>query len=134
LELAVASDDKRDAAAVFRHCGRLEERSVGTFPDFQDLPVLKPPQPVAGSAGGQEEQRRASKAWRQRTGGRQWKRVSIALKSDAIENGNAEGAALGAAGVRFVVDDADEPGPGAPLPGAVVVVDQPGLTVYRLPG
>ena len=42
-------------------------------------------------------------------------------------------AALGAAGVRFVVDDADEPGPGARLPGAVVVVDQPGLTVYRLP-
>ena len=42
-------------------------------------------------------------------------------------------AALGAAGVRFVVDDADGPGPGARLPGAVVLVDQPGLTVYRLP-
>ena len=44
------------------------------------------------------------------------------------------GGAPFAAGVRFVVDDADEPGPGARLPGAVVVVDQPGLTVYRLPG
>jgi hypothetical protein len=43
-------------------------------------------------------------------------------------------AALGAAGVRFVVDDAGGPGPGARLPGAVVLVDQPGLTVYRLPG
>jgi hypothetical protein len=38
--------------------------------------------------------------------------------------------------VRFVVDDPDEPGQqvGARLPEAVVVVDQPGLTVYRLPG
>jgi hypothetical protein len=48
-------------------------------------------------------------------------------------------AALGAAGVTFVVDDADGPGPqnqqvGARLPGAVVVVDQPGLVVYQLPG
>jgi hypothetical protein len=43
-------------------------------------------------------------------------------------------AALGAAGVRFVVNDVDGPGPGARLPGAVVLVDQPGLTVYRLPG
>jgi hypothetical protein len=45
-------------------------------------------------------------------------------------------AALRAAGVRFVVDDPDEPGQqvGARLPEAVVVVDQPGLTVYRLPG
>ncbi|MGH3255975.1 MAG: hypothetical protein ACRDOU_11405 [Streptosporangiaceae bacterium] len=48
-------------------------------------------------------------------------------------------AALAAAGVRFVVDDADGPGPqdrpvGARLPGAVVLVDQPGLTVYELPG
>ena len=41
---------------------------------------------------------------------------------------------LGAAGVRFVVDDADGPSPGPRLPGAVVLVDQPGLTVYRLPG
>jgi hypothetical protein len=41
-------------------------------------------------------------------------------------------AALRTAGVRFVVDDADGPAPR--LPGAVVVVDQPGLTVYRVPG
>jgi hypothetical protein len=41
---------------------------------------------------------------------------------------------LGAAGVKFVVDDADGPSPGPRLPGAVVLVDQPGLTVYRLPG
>jgi hypothetical protein len=45
-------------------------------------------------------------------------------------------APLRAAGVRFVVDDPDGPGQqvGARLPEAVVVVDQPGLTVYRLPG
>jgi len=48
-------------------------------------------------------------------------------------------AALAATGVRFVVDDAAGPGPedqpvGARLPGAVVLVDQPGLTVYQLPG
>jgi len=45
-------------------------------------------------------------------------------------------AALSAAGVRFVVDDPDGPGQqvGARLPGAVVLVDQPGLTVYELPG
>jgi hypothetical protein len=41
---------------------------------------------------------------------------------------------LGVAGVRFVVDDADGPSPGPRLPGAVVLVNQPGLTVYRLPG
>ena len=43
---------------------------------------------------------------------------------------------LGAAGVRFVLDDANGPGQqaGARLPGAVVLVDQPGLTVYQLPG
>ena len=45
-------------------------------------------------------------------------------------------AALAAAGVRFVVDDPDGPGPqvGARLPGAAVLVAQPGLTVYQLPG
>ena len=52
----------------------------------------------------------------------------------AIRGGGPLTAALGAAGVRFVVDDADGPGAGARLPGAVVLVDQPGLTVYRLPG
>ena len=51
-----------------------------------------------------------------------------------IRGGGPLTAALGAAGVRFVVDDADGPGPGARLPGAVVLVAQPGLTVYRLPG
>jgi hypothetical protein len=45
-------------------------------------------------------------------------------------------AALRAAGVRFVLDDADGPRPqiAARLPGSVVIIDQPGLTVYRLPG
>jgi hypothetical protein len=44
-------------------------------------------------------------------------------------------AALRAAGVRFVLDDADgpDPGIGARLPGSVVIIDQPGLTVYLLP-
>ena len=50
----------------------------------------------------------------------------------AIRGGGPLTAALSAAGVRFVVDDAD--GPGSRLPGAVVVAAQPGLTVYRLPG
>jgi hypothetical protein len=50
----------------------------------------------------------------------------------AIRGGGPLTAALGAAGVRFVVDDAGGAGPR--LPGAVVLVDQPGLTVYRLPG
>jgi len=49
-----------------------------------------------------------------------------------IRGGGALTAALGAAGVRFVVDDAGGSGPR--LPGAVVVAAQPGLTVYRLPG
>jgi hypothetical protein len=45
-------------------------------------------------------------------------------------------AVLRAAGVRFVLDDADGPGQGvaARLPGAVVIAGQPGLTVYQLPG
>jgi hypothetical protein len=42
-------------------------------------------------------------------------------------------APLEAAGVRFVLDDADTRA-GARLPGAVVLVNQPGLTVYQLPG
>jgi len=49
-----------------------------------------------------------------------------------IRGGGPLTAALAAAGVRFVVDDADGPRPR--LAGAVVVVDQPGLTVYRLEG
>ena len=52
----------------------------------------------------------------------------------AIRGGGPLTTALGAAGVRFVVDDADGPGAGTRLPGAVVLVHQPGLTVYRLPG
>ena len=50
----------------------------------------------------------------------------------AIRGGGPLTAMLGAAGVRFVLDDADDPGPR--LPGAVVLVGQPGLTVYQLPG
>jgi hypothetical protein len=44
---------------------------------------------------------------------------------------------LRAAGVRFVLDDgpgAGDRGFGARLPGAVVILKQPGLTVYELPG
>ncbi len=52
----------------------------------------------------------------------------------AIHGGGPLTATLVAAGVRFVVDDAGRPGSGARLPGAVVLVDEPGLTVYRLPG
>jgi hypothetical protein len=47
-------------------------------------------------------------------------------------------AVLRAHGIRFVVDDADGPAAGGDLsqrlPGAVPIVSQPGLTVYRLPG
>ena len=38
-----------------------------------------------------------------------------------------------AAGVRFVLDDAAGAQAGPRLPGAVVIIDQPGLTVYQLP-
>jgi len=53
-----------------------------------------------------------------------------------ISGGGPLTAALRAAGVRFVLDDADGPGQqiSPRLPGAVVIVHQPGLTVYRLPG
>jgi hypothetical protein len=45
-------------------------------------------------------------------------------------------APLRAAGIRFVLDDATSPQPqiGARLPGSVMIIDQPGLTVYQLPG
>jgi hypothetical protein len=46
-------------------------------------------------------------------------------------------AVLRAAGVRFVLDDGPDAGDhsiGARLPGSVVIIDQPGLTVYQLPG
>jgi hypothetical protein len=54
----------------------------------------------------------------------------------AIRGSGSLTAVLRAAGVRFVLDDAVGPDQqaGARLPGAVVLVDQPGLTVYRLPG
>jgi hypothetical protein len=51
-----------------------------------------------------------------------------------IRGGGPLIATLAAAGVRFVLDDADGPGLGARLPGAVILVSQPGLTVYQLPG
>jgi len=54
----------------------------------------------------------------------------------AIAAGGPLTATLRAAGVRFVLDDADGPGGqvAARLPGSVVIIDQPGLTVYQLPG
>ena len=68
----------------------------------------------------------------------------VALASDdprarsltsAIDGGGPLTAALRAAGVRFVLDDADGPGPhlAARLPGSVVIISLPGLTVYQLP-
>jgi hypothetical protein len=51
-----------------------------------------------------------------------------------IRGGGPLTAVLRAAGVRFVLDDADGPQDGQRLPGAVVIVDQPGLTIYQLPG
>jgi hypothetical protein len=52
-----------------------------------------------------------------------------------IGGGGPLTASLSAAGVRFVLGDQDEPGQvSARLPGAVVLVRQPGLTVYQLPG
>jgi hypothetical protein len=52
-----------------------------------------------------------------------------------INGGGSLTSALLAAGVRFVVDDADGAGPaaGSRLPGATLLVSQPGLMVYRLP-
>jgi hypothetical protein len=57
----------------------------------------------------------------------------------AIRGGSPLTATLRAAGVRFVLDDADGSDPqarqvAARLPGAVVLISQPGLTVYQLPG
>jgi hypothetical protein len=56
------------------------------------------------------------------------------LLGGAIRGGGPLTAVLRAAGVRFVLDDADGPGVGARLPGSVVLVGLPGLTVYQLPG
>src|SRR5579871_4318491 len=60
-----------------------------------------------------------------------------ARRLDGVIGGGGQlTAALRAAGVRYVLDDAAGPGRAAAarLPGAAVVVSQPGLTVYRLPG
>jgi hypothetical protein len=56
--------------------------------------------------------------------------------ASAIAAGGPLTATLRAAGVRFVLDDPDGPGPqvAARLPGSVVIIDLPGLTVYQLPG
>jgi hypothetical protein len=56
--------------------------------------------------------------------------------SGAIRGSGPLTATLRAAGVRFVVDDADGPQPplGPRLPGSVLIIDRPGLTVYQLPG
>jgi hypothetical protein len=56
--------------------------------------------------------------------------------TDAIHGSGPLTATLRAAGVRFVLDDPDGPQPqiAARLPGSVVIIDQPGLTVYQLPG
>jgi hypothetical protein len=51
----------------------------------------------------------------------------------AIRGSGSLTALLRTAGVRFVLDDADATDR-ARLPGAVVLVNEPGLTVYRLPG
>ena len=54
----------------------------------------------------------------------------------AVSGGGPLTGVLRAAGVRFVIYDPNGPGssPASRLPGAVVLVSQPGLTVYRLPG
>jgi hypothetical protein len=54
----------------------------------------------------------------------------------AIAVGGPLTATLRAAGVRFVLDDPDGPGPqvAGRLPGSVVIISRPGLTVYQLPG
>jgi hypothetical protein len=54
----------------------------------------------------------------------------------AIGGGGPLTAALRTAGVRFVLDDADDSGPrlAARLPGSIVIIGLPGLTVYQLPG
>ncbi|MGH3283412.1 MAG: hypothetical protein ACRDPD_01785 [Streptosporangiaceae bacterium] len=54
----------------------------------------------------------------------------------AIDGAGPLTATLRAAGVRFVLDDAD--GPRSPvaarLPGSIMIINLPGLTVYQLPG
>jgi hypothetical protein len=56
--------------------------------------------------------------------------------ASAIRGSGPLTATLRAAGIRFILDDADGPQPqlGPRLPGSVMIIDQPGLTVYQLPG
>jgi hypothetical protein len=56
--------------------------------------------------------------------------------ASAIAAGGPLTATLRAAGIRFVLDDSDGPGPqvATRLSGSVVIIDLPGLTVYQLPG
>jgi hypothetical protein len=56
--------------------------------------------------------------------------------AQAIAGGGPLTATLRAAGIRFVLDDADGPGAqiAARLPGSVVIINLPGLTIYQLPG
>jgi len=56
--------------------------------------------------------------------------------ADAIAAHGPLTATLRTAGVRFVLDDGDRADPriAARLPRSVVIIDQPGLTVYQLPG
>ena len=58
----------------------------------------------------------------------------LARRLDAAVRGRGPlTSVLRAAGVRFVLDDAAGEQAGPRLPGAVVIIDQPGLTVYQLP-
>jgi len=56
---------------------------------------------------------------------------------DAVIRGSGPlTATLRAAGIRFVLDDASgsDAQVAARLPESIVIIDQPGLTVYQLPG
>jgi hypothetical protein len=53
--------------------------------------------------------------------------------ADAIAAGGPLTATLRAAGVRFVLDEADSPQVGTRLPGSIVIIHESGLTVYQLP-
>ena len=58
----------------------------------------------------------------------------LARRLDAAVRGRGPlTSALRAAGVGFVLDDSGGAQVGPRLPGAVVIIDQPGLTVYQLP-
>ena len=63
--LPLLSDDNRHPAAIRRHRGGLGQDTVGALPHFERLPVLDPPEPVAGPAGRKREieQGRPIEAW-----------------------------------------------------------------------